>query len=508
MVRRKMPNNRSVSSSGAPSAIIIGAGFGGIAMAIELQRHGYRELTILESADDFGGTWLHNTYPGAACDIPSQLYSFSYEQRRDWVQPCTAQPEILRYARDVAHKHGLDRRTHFGAVVAACEWDDAAQQWEAVTDAGDRYRADTLIVATGQLNHPAFPAIPGRERFAGTAFHSARWDHDAELAGKRVAVIGTGASAVQFVPPVAEQAAQLTVFQRTGNWFMPRRNHRYRPRTRWAIAHVPGLQRLRRLMIYQLAESITRAIRHPRTIGRALATASSVYMRWQLRGDAELRRKVWPDYTFGCKRVLFSSYWFPALRRENVTLETERITEITERGLVTADGREHEFDVLIYGTGFRTNDFMLPMQITGRDGTLQEAWSEGAHAHLGMTVPGFPSLFLLYGPNTNTSGGSIITFLEAQAGYVRQALDLVRAQGGGAIEVRQEVEAASDRELQAEFSGSAWLSCDSWYRDASGRIVTNWPRQMHEYVAATRTLAPGDFQLVPAREAEPAASTT
>ena len=255
------------------------------------------------------------------------------------------------------------------------------------------------------------------------------------------------------------------------------------------IRHVPGVQAFRRRFIFWYGEFLTLMIRHPRTWGRIGRARSALFMRWQLK-DPEVRRKVWPRYTFGCKRVLFSSHFLPALQRPNVELVTEAIARVTPTGIVTADGREHEVDCIIYATGFRTTDFMFPMEISGRDGTLREAWADGAHAHLGIAVPGFPSLFLMYGPNTNTSGGSIVFYLEAQAAYIRQALE-----HGTPIEVRADVEAASDRDVQSRFAGTAWLRCDSWYRDDDGRVVTNWPGYMHEYAQRTRTFDPADYSV-------------
>ena len=352
-------------------------------------------------------------------------------------------------------------------------------------------------MATGQLDQPATPRIQGAETFEGHSFHSARWDHGYDLRGQRVAVIGTGASAVQFVPEIAPLARRVVVFQRTGNWFLPRRNRAYPPVVRAAIRHVPGLQAARRRFMFHYCEALTAMIRHPRTVGRVGAAKSAAFMAWQLRGDPELRRKVWPDYTFGCKRILFSSHWLPALRRPNVDLVTEAVAGMTPEGVVTADGTLHEADCVIYATGFRTNDFMFPMEVTGAGGrTLREAWADGAHAHLGITVPGFPNLFVLYGPNTNTSGGSIIFYLERQARYVRQALDAVRRRGAAAIDVRPEVEAASVREVQERFRGTAWTRCDSWYRTPDGRIVANWPGYMKEYAAATREVDEAHFEFV------------
>jgi cation diffusion facilitator CzcD-associated flavoprotein CzcO len=478
---------------GAPRIVIVGAGFGGISAAIELRRHGFEDLTMLESAPGLGGTWLYNSYPGAACDVPSHLYSFSFEQRRDWSRLCSPQAEILRYLRDVADRHGVTPLIRFSQRVTDCCFDPVQSSWTIETESGERHVADALILATGQLSRPSVPSLPGLDRFAGRTFHSARWDHEYDLTGRRVAVVGTGASAVQFVPEVARQAAHLSVFQRTGNWFLPRRNRVYSPLVRAAIRYVPGLQRLRRTFLFEYCESLTLAIRHPRTIGRLAAMRSAAFMRRQLP-DPDLRRRAWPDYTFGCKRILFSSHYLPTLGRGNVELVTEAIGEVTASGLRTTDGREHPVDCIIWATGFKATEFVAPMRVRGAHGqALQDIWSDGAHAHLGMSVPGFPSMFLMYGPNTNTSGGSIIFYLEAQARYIRQALEHVRAGGHRTLEVRPEVEAASDRELQARFAGTAWTGCDSWYRDRHGRIVANWPGYMREYLERTRTFAAADY---------------
>ncbi|MBO9532582.1 MAG: NAD(P)/FAD-dependent oxidoreductase [Solirubrobacteraceae bacterium] len=487
-----------------PSVLIIGAGFGGIAMAIELRKLGIRDVTILEAADGPGGTWRYNTYPGAACDIPSQMYSFSFAQRRDWSRPCSPQPEILAYLEQVATDEGITPLIVTGSPVERCDWDADQATWTATTPDGRTFTADVLIPATGQLNTPVNAKLKGLATFAGEQFHSARWRHDLDLRGRRVAVIGTGASAVQFVPEVAGIAGHLDVYQRTGNWFLPRWNKPYPARYRWLIEHVPGMQKVRRRMVFDLTEHLTRGIRNPKTVGRSWKAVSTAYMRWQLRGAPALRKQLWPDYTWGCKRVLFTSRFIPALRRENVELVTEPIREVVPEGIVTADGALHPTDVIIHGTGFASTGFVLPMQINGPSGSLQDAWAGGPSAHLGLTVPDFPNLFVLYGPNTNTSGGSIIMYLEAQAAYVRQAVELLARSGAAAIGVRPEVAVASDAALQARFAGTAWLDCDSWYRDQTGRIVTNWPGYVADYLAAVRTLDPAEFALTPSSTPQPA----
>jgi cation diffusion facilitator CzcD-associated flavoprotein CzcO len=480
--------------------IIVGAGFGGLAAAIELNRHGFTDVTILEAAPDLGGTWYYNDYPGAACDVPSHAYSLSYAQLTQWSRLCSPRDEILNYLHTVADRFDVRKYVRTSTFVTECRWDEASCTWTVRSRGADgaeaTHEAEALVLATGQLNQPAMPRIEGIETFGGTSFHSARWDHDYDLRGKRVAVIGTGASAVQFVPEIAKVAKNLTVFQRSGNWFLSRRNRPYPSLVKKLFKSFPKLQPARRQLTMKYLECLTAAIRNPKTAGRLGAIRSSVFMRMQLR-DPEVRRKVWPDYTFGCKRVLFSSAFLPALQRPNVELVTERVTRMEPAGPVTEDGRVHEVDCVIYGTGFKTNDFMLPMRVVGVGGrTLEQQWSQGARAHLGITVTGFPSLFMLYGPNTNTSGGSIVFFLEQQVGYLRQALQQMLNRGASAINVRPEAERLSDARTQARFDGTAWTRCDSWYRNESGRVIANWSGYMSEYADLTATPDLSEFELL------------
>jgi cation diffusion facilitator CzcD-associated flavoprotein CzcO len=486
--------NAGASTRATPSVLIVGAGFGGIAAAIELTRSGFSDVRILERAPDLGGTWYYNDYPGAACDVPSHLYSFSFAQRRDWSRLCSPRGEIHGYLHAVARDRGVEKLIEYERSVSSCTWDEHRLRWTVTAADGASYHADAIVLATGQLHQPSYPRIDGLETFAGHSFHSSRWDHQYPLAGRRVAVVGTGASAVQFVPEIAPKVRHLSVFQRTGNWFLPRRNRRYPAPVKAAIERVPGLQAMRRRFVFDYGEALTLAIRHPRTVGLIGAARSAAFMRYQLR-DPELRRRVWPDYTFGCKRVLFSSYYMPALQRANVDLVTGPIAHAEERGLVGADGTLHEVDCIIWGTGFKTTEFMLPMEVAGVQGlTLREAWADGPRAHLGICVSGFPNMFLMYGPNTNTSGGSIIFYEEVQACYLRQALERLRRRGGGAIDVRPEVQDASDRALQGRFAGTAWTQCDSWYRNEQGRIVANWPGYMREYHEQTSALDEAEYR--------------
>jgi cation diffusion facilitator CzcD-associated flavoprotein CzcO len=378
--------------------------------------------------------------------------------------------------------------------VTTCAWDDVAQRWRATTEDGRSFEAEAVVLATGQLNQPAFPRLPGAGQFRGHEFHSARWDHGYDLRGKRVAVIGTGASAVQFVPEVAERAGRLYVFQRTGNWFLPRRNREYPRALRFAVRHVPGLQEFRRWFMFEYTESLTRCIRHPRTVGRLMAWRSRLFMRWQLR-DPEVRRKVWPDYTFGCKRVLFSSFWLPALQRPDVELVTERIAGLSADGVVTEDGRDRPVDCIVYGTGFRTLDFMFPMAVLGARGTdLRDVWADGAHAHLGMTVPGFPNLFILLGPNTGLGHSSMIYMIESQLAYVIGALRELRARGARTVEVRPETVERFNAEVQRRMRGTVWNSgCRSWYIDSEGRNPTLWPDWTWRFRRRTARFDPAEY---------------
>ena len=474
---------------------MVGAGFGGIAVAAELLRHGMDDVTLLEAAPEPGGTWHHNRYPGAACDVPSHLYSYSFAQRASWAHVFSHQDEILRYARETADALGITPRIVTDTTVTSCTWDDSTRTWT-VRGSGREWVADAVVLATGQLDKPAYPAVAGLSEFAGRSFHSARWDHGYDLRGKRVAVIGTGASATQLVPEIAPLVGHLTVFQRTGNWFLPRKD-RPMPAALDRLLRRPWARRVWRRLLYHGIELITLCVRHPRTAGRVGALLSAAHMRRQLP-DRELRRRAWPDYPFGCKRVLLSSDFLPALRRPNVQLVTERIARMTPEGPLTEDGRLHEVDCVIHATGFRTNTFMLPMSVTGRDGrTIEEDWTKGPRAHLGIMVSGFPSLFLMYGPNTNTSGGSILFFLEAQAAYVRRALQLARRSGAAALDVRPEVQEAGLDALRARFEGTAWMSCSSWYRTPDGRNVANWPGYMGEYADRTRRPAASEFRFIP-----------
>ncbi len=468
-----------------PSVLIIGAGFAGIGMAVELRRAGFTDVTVVEKAADLGGVWRENTYPGAGCDIPSPYYSFSYAPNPSWPLRFSPRTDIQAYLTRVADAFGV--RPRYGVEVTAASWDGG--RWRVETGTGEVLEADVLVPAVGQLSRPAMPDVSGQASFAGHSFHSARWDHNVDLAGKRVAVIGTGASAVQFVPEIQPAAGRLTVFQRSAPYVVPKPDVRYAAwRKRLRLA-----QQAERAFFWALCELGTLGITGNAAITKAVGWIASRHLRNQVP-DAGLRAKLTPDYRIGCKRVLFSDDYLPALTRPNVHLETAAITEIVPAGVRTASGVV-EADVLIYGTGFTATDFLAPIKIRGASGDLGDAWAGGARAYLGMAVPGFPNMFLMYGPNTNLGSGSIIYMLERQARYIRQAVSHIAAHGSG-LDVRAEVADRFDAEMRRRLADTAWTHCHSWYRTGDGPVTTNWPGLVSEYHRRTRTLAVTDFRTV------------
>lgn len=458
-----------------PSIAIIGTGFGGIGAAIELTKAGYDDVVLLERGPDVGGTWRENTYPGAACDVPSPFYSYSFEPNPGWPRRFSPQPAILAYLQGIADKYDIRRRVRFDTEVLAASYDDGTGRWTVSLSTGDTLDVDVLVSAVGQLSRPAWPAIKGRDTFAGVSFHSAEWDHDADLRGKRVAVIGTGASAIQLVPAIQPEVGRLELFQRTPPYILPRPDTEFGPRHHQVFTKVPLTQLAERATWYGMVESLSVAFLYAKPLSNLIERVSRAHMKRQTKSVPGLFEKVWPNYLIGCKRILFSSDYLPSLTQPNVDVVTDAISEIVPEGVRTADGVLHEVDVIIYGTGFTATDFLAPMKITGRGGKdLADEWTEGAHAYFGLTVPDFPNLLMMYGPNTNTGGGSIIFFLEVQAAYIRAFVDHVR-RAGLPHAVRREVEADYDRRVQGRLADSVWTACSSWYRNASGRVSTNWP---------------------------------
>ena len=452
-------------------------------MGVALTRAGY-DYTIFEKSDGVGGTWRDNSYPGAKCDVPSHLYSFSFAPNPWWSHTYATQPEILAYLERCTDQFGVRSHVRTNTAIVEASWRDTEQQWELRAESGETFRADVLVSGLGMLNVPVIPAIDGAERFRGRVFHSARWDHSKPLAGERVASIGTGASAIQYVPAIAADVEHLTVFQRSPIWITPRIEGPFTPEQQRRFARVPFLARWQRWKIWRTYNGANFAADSEQTAMQTELARS--YLERKI-ADPELRAMLTPDYPVGCKRPLISREWFPALIRPNVRLVTDPIVEITERGLRTSDGEEHCVDTIIYGTGFRANEYLGSVAIRGRDGhDLRRDWREGAEAYLGITVVGFPNLFLLYGPNTN-GVNSIIFMHEAQAHYVIRALRAMTRRGYGALEVRRGVSERYNRKLQSLMPGTVWTAgCDNYFRTPSGKVVTQLPYSGGRYWLRTR----------------------
>jgi len=481
-----------------PGIVIVGAGFGGICMGIALKKAGYDDFIILDSGDDLGGTWRDNQYPGCACDVPSPLYSYSFELNPDWSRLFAPQREIWAYLRGCARKYGLEAHIRYGAVVERMDWDADARRWDVQTlEHGEigTWRARAVVSAAGALHLPATPDMPGAGRFGGTSFHSARWDHSVDLAGKRVAVIGTGASAIQFVPEIAGVAGQLTVFQRTPPWIHPRPDAPIPGRVRAAFRRAPVAARALRDAIYLGLELRALGFAVSQKLMAPLELVARRHLAAQVT-DPALRARLTPDYTIGCKRILLSSDYYPALQRPNVSLVTEGITEITEAGVTTADGQEHKADVIIYATGFKVIESVTSLDVTGRDGRKLRA--ENLEAYRGVTVAGFPNLFLLLGPNTALGHTSVVFMIESQVQHVLSCLRLVARDQADAIEVLEPAQRRYNSALQRRLRRAVWSEggCRSWYLDDAGVNRTLWPGFTFEYWARTRRARPGDYSLL------------
>ncbi|MGQ0778916.1 MAG: flavin-containing monooxygenase [Pseudonocardiales bacterium] len=455
---------------------IIGSGFAGLGMAIRLKQSGTHDFVVLERADDVGGAWRDNTYPGCACDVPSTLYSFSFAPNPDWTSILSPQWEIHRYLRDCVDRFGLRSHLRLRHEVRSAQWDEDGARWLIGTSQGT-LTATALVSATGQLSEPAVPPVPGLERFTGAAFHTARWDHSRDLAGARVAVIGTGASAVQLVPAIVDRVAALHLFQRTAGWILPQHN-----RTRSRIEHrafraFPLAQRATRSALSAIREFAVIGFAEPRVM-QIVSLLARRHLRRQVP-ERPLRTALTPAYAMGCKRVLRSSTFYPALRRENVELVTEKIAEVRERCVVTADGAEREVDAIVFGTGFRATEMPMAQRIRGREGRLlaQDWQNTGAQAYLGTTVSGFPNLFLLAGPNSGSAHNSVVLGIEAQVRYVLDALRVMAVKRLAAVDVRPHAQEAFVREVTARTAGTVLASggCHSWFLDHAGRNTTVWP---------------------------------
>ena len=474
---------------------IIGTGFAGLGLAVRLRQTGEHDFTVFERADDVGGTWRDNTYPGCACDVPSNLYSFSFAPNPDWSRSFSPQPEIFRYLRDCADRFGVRPHIRFGHEVLAARWDDDAALWHIETSAGE-YTAEFLACGMGPLSDPSIPDLPGLDTFEGKVFHSARWDHDHDLGDERVAVIGTGASAIQFVPKIQPLVGQLHLFQRTAPWVVPRTDRRFSLRQRWLMRRLPGFQRALRTAIYWSRETYVWGFLRPKVI-RRLQSLATAHVRRQVH-DPELQAKLLPDYTIGCKRILISNDYYPSLTQPNAEVVTEGVVEVGPRSVVAADGSTREVDTIIFGTGFHVTDPASADRLYGRDGVLlRDRWSDGMSAYLGGAVSGFPNMFLLIGPNTGLGHTSMVFMIESQIAYLLDCLRVMSDRGLASVEVRPEVQDAYNDEIQSQLVDTVWNQggCRSWYMDENGRNTTVWPTYTWRFRRMTRRFDPDSYVL-------------
>ncbi|MBF6210909.1 NAD(P)/FAD-dependent oxidoreductase [Nocardia puris] len=487
--------------------IIIGSGFAGLGLAIRLTQQGRDDFLVLERGSDVGGTWRDNTYPGAACDVPSHLYSYSFELNPNWSRSFSRQGEIQAYIQGVADKYQVRDKHLFDCDVTGARWNAELARWEVTTSRGE-FTADTLVSAVGALCEPNLPDIKGIHDFEGEIFHSARWNHDADLTGKRVAIIGTGASAIQIVPAIAPQVAHLDVYQRTAPWLLPRLDRPYLGIEKLAFKYVPGVQRLSRAAIYAARETQVVGLAKVPALMQGFELLSKAKLRFEIR-DAELRRKVTPDYRIGCKRMLISNDYYPALDRDNVDVVTDPIAEIRAGSIVTEDGTEREIDALIVATGFHVTDSPTFETITGKDGrTLSEVFDEiGQQGYKGASIANFPNMFFLLGPNVGLGHTSMVYMIESQINYIADALNTIAKQGLRTVEVRREAQDEYNRELQAKLGKSVWNTggCASWYLDKHGNNTTLWPDFTFEFRRITKefdveayetTTAPAELKAV------------
>ena len=471
--------------------VIVGAGPSGICTGVGLLEAGLDDFVIVEKAPGVGGTWRHNTYPGAACDIQSALYSFSFAPKTDWSRPYGSQPEILAYMEEVAEKFGLLPHCRFATTVLNATWDESRSTWTTTTDTGESFESDLLVSAVGMFSELCYPDIPGLSDFEGTCFHSAEWDWDHDLAGERVAVIGSAASAVQFVPEIVRSAGRVHLFQRTANWVLPKPDTPYTQAELDAFGADPSMMAALRQEIYDRVEG-TLTFADPRAVAASQAIARAAI---DVVEDPLTRARLIPDHPWGCKRPLLSNDFYPAFNRPNLELVTDPIDHIDRGAVVTADGRTREVDTLILATGFRATRYASTIEITGRHGvTIEDAWRDGACAYLGVTTSGFPNLFMMYGPNTNN--GSILTMIEAQVDHFMNHVSRLTASGAAWVDVRPEAMEIYNHEIQEAIAGvTVWnAGCNGYYRTPAGRVVTQWPYTMAEFAQRARDVDWGCFE--------------
>lgn len=478
--------------------VIVGSGFSGIGMGIRLKQAGIDDFTIYEQADRVGGTWRDNHYPGAACDIESHLYSFSFEPNPLWTRTFAPQAEILAYLEFCVEKYGLRSHLRLSTSVRRAVFDEEKGVWEVLTSDGKTRSARVIVSGCGGLARPQMPEIPGIDTFAGEMFHSARWNDKAELSGKTVAVIGTGASAIQIVPSIAPLVKHLEVFQRTAPWILPKQDRALKEGEKRWFSQIPALQKLARAGQYLRHEASAVAfIKTPKVL-EVLGRLGTLYLKKSVQ-DPALREKLTPKYTMGCKRVLLSNDYYPAIQRKNVELVTDPIASIRPEGILLQSGELRKVDTIIYATGFQAAEVVAPFEICGRaSADLNESWKNGAEAYLGTTVAGFPNLFFIVGPNVGLGHSSMVYMIESQIAYIKSAIETIRGQQIKLVDVRKEAQAAYNAELQSRFPRTVWSSgCVSWYQTRSGKNTTLWPGFTFEFRLKTRKFDPGSYQVVP-----------
>jgi len=487
---------RTEAAEYAPRIAIIGAGPGGLCMGIRLKQAGFDDFVILERAEGVGGTWFHNRYPGCAVDLPSFFYSFSFEKKYDWSRPYAPQRELLAYMNGVAEKYELLPHCRFGHEVESAIWHEDRAQWSLSIASGSAVDADVVVSAVGMFNDLVFPDIEGRDDFAGPAFHSARWDWDELLAGRTIGVIGSAASAVQIVPELVEQAAQVHLFQRTANWVLPKEDEPYTPEQLEAFRRDPRSLDEKRDELYSTVDA-GMTFKNPEMLKLTEAVGEQILQQVE---DPIVREKLRPQHPYGCKRPLVSNRFYPAFNRPNLELVTDPIERITKQGIQTADGRERPVDLIVYATGFSATKYLSALDVTGRGGvTISDAWEDGANAYLGITTAGFPNLFMLYGPNTNN--GSILEMIEHQTNHVLAHVERIARDDLAWVDVKAETQSVyNDKVQQAIADIPVWNhEVNGYYRSASGRVVTQWPFSMTEFKQMTEQLDPDDYEVAPRR---------
>ncbi|OZD72526.1 4-hydroxyacetophenone monooxygenase [Rhodococcus sp. 05-340-1] len=479
--------------------LVIGSGFSGLGMAISLRTRGRDDFLVLEKAQSVGGTWRDNTYPGCACDVPSHMYSYSFEPNPEWSQMWSAQPEILSYLQRLSVKYRLDDNIRFGVECDGGHWDESEHRWHITTTNGDEYVAQFIVSGIGALHVPNTPELAGVESFTGAAFHSARWDHQVDLTDKKVAVIGTGASAVQFVPQIAETVGELHLYQRSPAWVLPRRNFAIPSALRRLFRRSAVARKVFRNSIYWSAESLAIGLNGHSNLLRPVEAAARRFIEKEV-SDPELRKKLTPSYRIGCKRLLGSNTYYRALTRPNADVITDPIAEVRERSIVTADGTEREVDVIIYATGFHVTDGFDGLNVAGIGGRkLVQHWQQhGIETHLGIVAAGYPNAFFLLGPNTGLGHNSVVFMIEQQIGYALRAIEFVESGAADGLTVRRQTQDRFTAEIQAKLNKGVWSTggCTSWYLDSHGANRTVWPGFTWQYWLRTRKFDPAQYEFL------------